>query len=624
MNRGYDMRCFKSVLIYLLIISMFTTYSPLIFAHEDILDVLYDECNVSIDENGDVISDGEDEVWYFLEIYNKNDYEYHSFHIDSDILTIKYYFSETEDTNTDYNTNTDTNSNSTYTWTTDIEQYYLSKGMTYDNAIEQAKITAEEIKNAYAASMEKWNDIYYYTYDENGNRIANKIITVIEGTEKDHNLTIYPMDYITAGDDLANTSPEGMGEDIPNDIAGLRHMHYSSYKMNVNVNRLFEHDSFETDRYKVSDVSIELSNKLNEFVGQHELGHVLGLFDVDVCCDVLGKIKHHGELLMGYEGFGAEYATYKDIAGVSITRGFHTDEDHVWMMRTRTNGMKDVICALCNGVRYNVDTSLDENGNFLYEGEIQNVYRSCVHYNNPNEEMLLVATDGVREFFKCLYCRHIEEVTVWDETFANQYQGFELSGSFEKEEEKYLKINILSSGTYKLTVNPKYKLNIELYDSQLKNTGLIGEGTLVVNELSLELSEGVYYLKVRNNYYTDVVVEVSLECPPHIHQYTEWTYYSRTHHIRSCECGLNGSETALHVVKAGSAINNRAVCMYCGAIILLGDDFVQVEPMSITKVTLNGSYILPSGIIVLVDEDIEAYENGTLVFYDKDKLPQTQ
>ena len=57
---------------------------------------------------------------------------------------------------------------------------------------------------------------------------------------------------------------------------------------------------------------------------------------------------------------------------------------------------------------------------------------------------------------------------------------------------------------------------------------------------------------------------------------------------------------------------------------MLGDDFVQVPWQSIQKVTVNGSYILPNGIIVLVDEDIEAYENGTLVFYDKDKLPQTQ
>ena len=42
------------------------------------------------------------------------------------------------------------------------------------------------------------------------------------------------------------------------------------------------------------------------------------------------------------------------------------------------------------------------------------------------------------------------------------------------------------------------------------------------------------------------------------------------------------------------------------------------------KVSLNGSYILPNGVIVLVDEDVEAYLNGTLVFYDRDKLPETQ
>ena len=46
--------------------------------------------------------------------------------------------------------------------------------------------------------------------------------------------------------------------------------------------------------------------------------------------------------------------------------------------------------------------------------------------------------------------------------------------------------------------------------------------------------------------------------------------------------------------------------------------------MSITKESLNGSYILPDGTIMLVDEDIEAYLNGTLVFYDKNNVPQTQ
>lgn len=46
--------------------------------------------------------------------------------------------------------------------------------------------------------------------------------------------------------------------------------------------------------------------------------------------------------------------------------------------------------------------------------------------------------------------------------------------------------------------------------------------------------------------------------------------------------------------------------------------------MSITKVSINGSYILPDGTIMLANEDIEAYLNGTLVFYDKNNVPQTQ
>ena len=52
--------------------------------------------------------------------------------------------------------------------------------------------------------------------------------------------------------------------------------------------------------------------------------------------------------------------------------------------------------------------------------------------------------------------------------------------------------------------------------------------------------------------------------------------------------------------------------------------FVITPTLQVPKVTANGSYILPSGIVVLVDEDIEAYLNGTLVFYDNDDVPVTE
>ena len=41
----------------------------------------------------------------------------------------------------------------------------------------------------------------------------------------------------------------------------------------------------------------------------------------------------------------------------------------------------------------------------------------------------------------------------------------------------------------------------------------------------------------------------------------------------------------------------------------------------VNRVSVNGSYILPSGIVVLVEEDEEAYFAGTLVFYEKENLP---
>ena len=43
-----------------------------------------------------------------------------------------------------------------------------------------------------------------------------------------------------------------------------------------------------------------------------------------------------------------------------------------------------------------------------------------------------------------------------------------------------------------------------------------------------------------------------------------------------------------------------------------------------TLVSVNGSYILQNGIVVLVDSDIEAYLNGTLVFYNINDVPTVE
>ena len=63
--------------------------------------------------------------------------------------------------------------------------------------------------------------------------------------------------------------------------------------------------------------------------------------------------------------------------------------------------------------------------------------------------------------------------------------------------------------------------------------------------------------------------------------------------------------------------------MTCGYLIDLSDGFYPVI-MSATQVSVNGSYITPEGIIILMDEDVQAYLEGTLTFYPPDQVPERQ
>ena len=107
------------------------------------------------------------------------------------------------------------------------------------------------------------------------------------------------------------------------------------------------------------------------------------------------------------------------------------------------------------------------------------------------------------------------------------------------------------------------------------------------------------------------------------HSYDYWVYLNPTTHISECTCGARGTTTAPHAFVAPDIFSLERVCVGCGYTKIAGSDIGQII-LSIQKVSLNGSYILPDGNIVLVDEDVEAYLNGTLVFYDKDNLPVTQ
>ena len=112
-------------------------------AHQNLLIVGYDEC--AIKNN----ADNEEESWYYLfeENYCHSSAEnkvYH--HLSNDVYTIKYYFETYDYENTGYS---------------------LTDGISL--------ITTDEIRNSFVSSMKKWNNVYYYTYDSNGNNIVQKL-----------------------------------------------------------------------------------------------------------------------------------------------------------------------------------------------------------------------------------------------------------------------------------------------------------------------------------------------------------------------------------------------------------------------------------------------------------------
>ncbi len=58
-------------------------------------------------------------------------------------------------------------------------------------------------------------------------------------------------------------------------------------------------------------------------------------------------------------------------------------------------------------------------------------------------------------------------------------------------------------------------------------------------------------------------------------------------------------------------------CLFCGGRAEIGFEQFGETSAAIKFVTENGSYILPNGVIVLVDEDINAYMNNNKLFLFK-------
>ncbi len=363
------MKKINILIIMILTISYVFLLLNTVDAHETILNIQYDDCQPDFYINSDDIGDGINEVWYYLcEINYSRDLEKYYYHLPQETKKLKYYFAETS------------KEDSSYRWDTDVS---IS--------------TANEIKDAFSNSMKQWNDVYFYSYDSNGRKVSNKVIEIEEGKATDYDIIIYP--ERSTYSNVAGTSVIDEGIDIPSINENIHHTHYYKYEIRINIS--YFHFGL---RDRLSQEEIDVCKTRS---GAHEIGHILGLDDVDECCNEDEEEWHHEELLMGYANNRdierrQLCITYKDLAGVAITRGFHTDNDHDWLnMGLQQDGRYKFVCSICNGVIYDA-----EYYNYLfYEyGECNNIH--TLESNN----MYAVGRKGNMDFVKCKYCRYIMSV----------------------------------------------------------------------------------------------------------------------------------------------------------------------------------------------------------------------
>ena len=183
----------------------------------------------------------------------------------------------------------------------------------------------------------------------------------------------------------------------------------------------------------------------------------------------------------------------------------------------------------------------------------------------------------------------------------------------------WYKITAPVSGNYTFESIGDWDLNGELFENIVINSSISGRiaydsdsGTDNNFKLNYYLNEGqVLYLRVKGgNQYTSGSFYLKITIN-HSHTYSYYVNNSTSHRV-ICECGNESVQP--HAVSVTGSSRFKP-CLLCGYMVDTGTTPGIVGPLNNKKnVSINGSYILPNGIIVLVEEDVESYLNETLVF----------
>ena len=220
-------------------------------------------------------------------------------------------------------------------------------------------------------------------------------------------------------------------------------------------------------------------------------------------------------------------------------------------------------------------------------------YSSTIYFIRY-EKIQLDTTTGISSITKTISAGKDTMVKMYCQTALNGHLVISGNGKSVKATIYDSEMNNVATYTG-LNITADFSFEQGTYYVQLQFTGSGDSGTITATTYN----HRVHYCTYCNQY-----------VGPHTYD-DSFTWKNDRQHLAKCSCGV--TQMKGHAVRAGSFVGEYATCILCGGRASVG--FVQYPPESSTLYrTVNGSYILPNGVIVLVEADIAAFLQGTLVF----------
>lgn len=367
----------KMVLLLTLFISLVMIPSK-VYAH-DINDYTLDTWN----ETGG--SDVQFQNWFYEEV----------FHMPESLGTssnpVKYYFSDMG---------------------RGSESHLNLSGLTYQKGTRY--IMWSNIVPMLRKGIEKWNHVYFrdgsidkrLVYLEETTSVNNANIIFYPSVAKSTADTYINLDYSIEQAEVHPGTTEYVEESCvdawSSTFSSIESKHCSKYDIIINYREIFKN--------LYVGLSYDLFVSKIEKIGTHEIGHVLGLGDINNVRSVDNSNSAHiinrPDLIMSRE-FSENHTIeipYKEIAGVAIFRGIHTEGEHQWLEENFNNQTR-YKCVICNGT-----TGVRPNGTIIEYG-----HSSEGSHTHTDSDLIIVGKieypkygNHVHYYKKCQYCSYVE------------------------------------------------------------------------------------------------------------------------------------------------------------------------------------------------------------------------